>query len=70
MSAEKLGRLVAQAAEKEAAPLPADMEHVSTARLDDSISRAYLLGGTLMWWNDDNPDPIPTGARPLYVKKV
>lgn len=70
MSAEKLSKLVAEAVEREAAPIPADMEHVSIQRLDGSISRAYLINGVLSWWSDAAPDPVPAGARPLYVRAV
>lgn len=68
MSADKLSRLVAQAAEREAAPVPADMAHISAQHLDGVVSRGYLIDARLVWWRDDDPRPVPAHARPLYVK--
>ncbi len=68
MSADKLSRLVAAEAEKVAAPIPADMEHLNVDRLDGGKSYAYFVGGVLSWERDDSP--VPHGARPLYVKAV
>lgn len=70
MSADKLSRLVAAEAEKNAAPAPADMEHLQRTTLSDTIVRAYLINGCFVWWHDGDPTPVPAHARPLYVKAV
>lgn len=69
MSADKLSRLVAQAAEREAAPIPADMQHLSLSGMD-GVQRAYLVGNEMIWCRDVDLPAFPADARPLYVKAV
>lgn len=70
MSADKLSRLVAAEAEKNAAPVPADMVHLNKETLSGTIARAYFINGGFVWWRDDDPTPAPSHAQPLYVKAV
>lgn len=70
MTADKLSRLVAESAQKQAAPIPADMQHLQRTTLSDTIVRAYLINGGFVWWRDDDPTPVPAHAQALYVKAV
>lgn len=69
MSAEKLSKLVAEAAANQSAPVPAGMEHLSLSGMD-GVQRAYLLGNEMVWCRDVDLPAFPADARPLYVKAV
>lgn len=66
MSANRsISRLVAEAAERESAPISANMQPLTT-EVDGIEWLGYLKGGQLRWWA--NTEPLPEGARQLYVR--
>ncbi len=66
MTADKLSRLVAESVQKQAAPIPADMQHVSAVRLDGTVLYGYLVNGGMYFVEDS--DPLASRGRPLYVR--
>jgi hypothetical protein len=66
VSADRISKLVAQAAEREMAPVPVDMVPLVSA-VDGIEFHAYYTGGDVVWRPESDP---PAGARQLYVRAV
>ncbi len=49
---------------------PAVYTHLTQERLNGQTVGAYMFNGSMLWWNitPTELDPLPPGARPLYVE--
>jgi hypothetical protein len=71
VSAGRISKLVAEAAEREQAPIPAHMQALTT-ETDGITFVAYVRAGQFGWLAQPVEDDfgLPPGAQQLYVRAV